>query len=60
MGNENGVKITLDDVLDTLKAYAIQNEVKDIDINITVDGIDYSIMYRDERAEVCKNDKTLL
>lgn len=47
---EDKAKLTLNDIINTIGQYARQNELTELDFDITVNGINYSILYRDERA----------
>lgn len=50
MANEDKAKLTLNDIINTIGQYARQNGLTELDFDITVNGINYSISYRDERA----------
>lgn len=50
MANEDKAKLTLNDIINTIGQYARQNGLTELDFDITINGINYSILYRDERA----------
>lgn len=50
MVNEDKAKLTLNDIINTIGQYAKQNGLTELDFDITINGINYSILYRDERT----------